>query len=182
MKKFSIALFSIAFILILGACGSSNNNADSTDNQPVSEGLENNNNNVDNEVENASSAESNNGEDDTDNNDEKIDKMNDIGMTEFELEVEYAEGEYEAEIEQNSSGTYEAELEDELNNNNLKGDDAFNHIYDLVKNVDVNPDSNQSEVFEEFLNAFDLKDDYEEIEVEITFDDGAELEYEEEND
>src|SRR5699024_5639093 len=111
MKKFSIALFSIAFILILGACGSSNNNADATDNERVTEGLENKNNDVDMEVENASSAESNNDEGYTDNNDEKIDKMNDIGMTEFELEVEYAEGEYEAEIEQNSSGTYEAELE-----------------------------------------------------------------------
>src|SRR5699024_1289476 len=109
MKKFSIALFSIAFILILGACGSSNNNADSTNNQHVSEGLENNNNNVDNEVKNASSAESNNGEGDTENNDEKIDKMNDIGKTEYELKVEYAEGEYEAENEQNSSGTDEAE-------------------------------------------------------------------------
>src|SRR5699024_7695278 len=108
MKKFNIALFSIAFILILGACGSSNNNADSTDNQPVSEGLENNNN-VDNEEENASSRESNNGEDDTDNNDEKNDKMNDIGMTEFELEGDQAEGEFEDKIDQSSSGRYEAE-------------------------------------------------------------------------
>src|SRR5699024_8293411 len=146
MKKFSIALFSIAFILILLSCGSSNNNDDSMDNQHVSEGLENNNNNVDNEVENASSAESNNGEGETDNNDEKIDNMNDIGMTEFELEVEYAEDEYEAEIEQNSSGTYEAELEDELNNNNLTGDDAFNHIYDIVINVVDHPALIQLEV------------------------------------
>src|SRR5699024_7274870 len=124
MKKFNIALFSIAFILILGACGSSNNNADSTDNQPVCGGLENNNN-VDNEEENASSRESNNGEDDTDNNDEKNDKMKDIGMTEFELEVEYAECEYEAQIEQNSYGTYEEDLEDELNNKNINGDEEY---------------------------------------------------------
>lgn len=180
MKKFTVALLSISFILILGACGSSNNNTDSNDNQPISEGMENNYNN-DNEEDNVSS-ETNNDENNTGNINEKTEKMNEIGIAEFELEVEYAEGEYEAEIEKSSSDAYEAELEDELNNNNLKGDDAFNHIYDLVKNVDVNPDSNQAEVFEEFLNAFDLEDNYEEIEVEITFDDGSELEYEEEND
>lgn len=161
MKKIGVAFLCIAFILALGACGSTNNNSDSNNNQPVSEGMEDNNSNSET------------------NDDEKEEKMKDIGMTEFELEVEYADGEYEAEIEKSSSGAYEAELEDELDNNNLKGDEAFNHIYDLVKNVDINPDSNENEVYEEFLNAFDLEDDYDEIEVEITFDDGSEVEYEE---
>lgn len=169
MKKIGVAFLCIAFILALGACGSTNNNSDSNNNQPVSEGMEDNNSN----------SETNDENEKTLNDDEKEEKMKDIGMTEFELEVEYADGEYEAEIEKSSSGAYEAELEDELDNNNLKGDEAFNHIYDLVKNVDINPDSNENEVYEEFLNAFDLEDDYDEIEVEITFDDGSEVEYEE---
>lgn len=171
VKKLGIAVLSISFVLLLGACGSTDNNSDSNNNQPVSEGMEDNNENV--------NSEANNQNEEALHGDEKADKMNDIGMSEFELEVEYTNGEYEAEIEKSSSGEYEAELEDELDNNNLKGDEAFNHIYDLVKKVDVNSDSSEKEVYDEFLNAFDLTDDYDEIEIEITFEDGSELEYEE---
>lgn len=171
VKKLGIAVLSISFVLLLGACGSTDNNSDSNNNQPVSEGMEDNNENL--------NSEANDQNEEAKQGDEKTEKMNDIGISEFELEVEYTNGEYEAEIEKSSSGEYEAELEDELDNNNLKGDEAFNHIYDLVKKVDVNSDSSEKEVYDEFLNAFDLTDDYDEIEIEITFEDGSELEYEE---
>src|SRR5699024_12574947 len=78
-----------------------------------------------------------------------------------------------------SDGTYTAEIEDDLNDEYIKGQEAFDKLYPMVKALDVNPDSSKDDVFDQVLSAFDLDSDYDEIEVEIDFHDSdKELEYE----
>src|SRR5699024_11459412 len=71
--------------------------------------------------------------------------------------------EYEVEIELESDGTYTAEIEDDLNDEYIKGQEAFDKLYPMVKALDVNPDSSKDDVFDQVLSAFDLDSDYDEI-------------------
>lgn len=184
MKKIRFMMIAVLSIIVLAACTSADDD---------SQGETNNDQNEETELQDDSMTDDT-GDEQTDNqpneddttttgdieqNDDKNEKMKEIDIAEFELEVEYADHqEYEAEIEKRSNGDYEAELEDDLTDKHLKGDEAFDHLYTLLENVNVNPDSSKEDTIESFLKAFDLDENYEEFEVEITFQDGTVLEYE----
>lgn len=107
-------------------------------------------------------------------------KMSELDYTDFELEVDYgSDQEYEAEIEQNKAkDTVEADLEDELNGDDLKGQEAFDKIYPLVEQLTIDQDTSKADAIAEVLDAFDLNDNYEALEIEITFSDGTKIEFE----
>src|SRR5699024_5077529 len=190
MKRLLLLIGMSIFAVGLVACGTNDEDTSDTDDP---------NNNATEENDNASDDATNDTDDNSDKDadqdenaspdadkedDQASDKssmeskMEDLGYKEFELEVEYANHkEYEAEIKQDN-GKVEAELEDELNNVDIEGQEAFDKIYPNMKKLDIEKDTKKSEVISQTLKAFDLKDDYEEFEVEITFNDGSKLEVE----
>lgn len=90
-------------------------------------------------------------------------------IAEIEVEAKYGDDEYEVEIEKDSDEPYTSEIKDELNDKNAKGQDAFDELYPMVKDLgdEINADISDESLIKETLKVFDLKDDYDEIEVEI---------------
>src|SRR5699024_12877586 len=78
-------------------------------------------------------------EDAVDDNDDATEKMKELNIEEIQIEIEYPDNkEYEVEIELESDGTYTAEIEDDLNDEYIKGQEAFDKLYPMVKALDVN--------------------------------------------
>ncbi|MCM3636129.1 YusW family protein [Sporosarcina luteola] len=110
---------------------------------------------------------------------EMLEKMDELEYAEFELEVEYAGGtEYEVEIDQNSTGTVNAKIEDSLNHVEKYGSDAFNELHPLVQQLTITQESKKDEVISEVLTTFNLPTDYTKFDLEITFNDGTKIEFE----
>lgn len=105
-------------------------------------------------------------------------KMDELDYSDFELEVDYGKDkEYEAEIEQDN-GNIEADLEDEINGEDLNGEEAFNKIYPNVKKLTIDQKTDKQDAINQTLDAFELDSDYNKFEVEITLKDGTKIEYE----
>lgn len=196
MRKILTIVMATSVIVFLAACGADNSNNlvdqdgtnntenSATDNDATNE--ETTNDNASNEKtsdENSTNdSEAKNNADDSDG-DSMMDKMKAIAIEEIELEVEYADNkEYEIEIEKDSHSDegYEAELDDDLNDEHLKGQEAFDKIYPMVKKLDIDENTSKDDAIKQVLKAFDLPEDYEEIEIEIDlWDFDHEIEFEE---
>lgn len=175
MRRLLIVTFTCA---ILAACGTADQDGDNANNDLPDE-PDINEEEIDEEEEDMfgddEEDESNDQEDDQAYMKEKMDELD---FYEIEVEVEYENNlEYEAEIERDDDH-YEAELEDDLNNIDIRGLEAFEEIYPLAEALDLSSDSSDEEAIDEVLEVFDLPDDYEEIEIEIDFHDGSELDIE----
>ncbi|PWA09691.1 hypothetical protein DCC39_12675 [Pueribacillus theae] len=167
MKKYLI-IFSITSLAILTtACGTPERNQTTED--PVQTGQGSNNE----EVTNGAANEAPNQED-------MQNKIDELDYTDFELEVEYADHkEYEAEIEKSKHDqTIDAEIEDDINGVKKKGEEAFNELYPLVKKLTIDKQTSKEDAIKETLDVFDLSTDYKKIEIEITFNDGTKIEFE----
>lgn len=170
-------------MVTFSACGPNNNEGNGSldnkdnviDNQEINESNNNDETNKNNEA---------NKDNETAKSDESLDigeKMAELGFAEFEVEIDYADDkEYEADIEKRANGDYKVEVEDELTNTFLKGQDAFDHLYPILQKLEINPDSTKEEVISTVLDAFGLEENYVEFEVDIVFSDGTKLEYEDE--
>lgn len=178
MKKI-ITLFSALLLAVfLTACGQSDDNTngatDNNETQGDSEQTEQGSNND----------ESNDSETDfpekAEHQDDMKKMMEALDFEKIEVEISYGKDkEFELEIEHHSNGDIEAEVEDELNDIDIDDDlEAFNHIYPDVKKMNIDRGMEKEEVINQVLKAFDLADDYEEFEVEITFEDGTKISYE----
>lgn len=187
MKKILFTITAVSLIGIISACGANDNETNDQNNSADNEVTENETNNTE---ENNTNNEANDDNSDMDENNstetntqadtsDMNEKMKDIEFAEIEIKVEYGDDkEYEAEIEKSSTGDYKAEVDDDLNNNHLKGQEAFDHLYPIIEKMAITADSTKEEVFDEVLKAFDLDANYTEIEIEITFQDGKKMEYE----
>lgn len=185
MKKILVLFSALFTILFLAACGD-NSSDDIQDEGDVA-------------IEESDVAESDNQEDldEEESSDEEIEQdeevldqaenqedmkamMDTLNFDEIELEISYGnDKEYEIEMDHHSNGDVEAEIEDELNGEDIDDDlEAFNKLYPLVKKLDIEQGTEKDDVIKQVLDAFDLEDDYEEFEVDITFNDGTEIEYE----
>ncbi|WP_404467999.1 YusW family protein [Sutcliffiella horikoshii] len=99
-------------------------------------------------------------------------------FTKFDLEVEYENRvKYEAEYEGEGNG--EAEIEDNVNEVSLKGDEAYTELSPRLEQLKFDSNADQQEVITQVLEIFELKDDYKEFELEVTFEDGTVKKYEE---
>lgn len=187
----------IAGTLVLGACGETTNESTDAEQAPALEedgaGASAGDSGTDNTAADDSAAEDaavggSDGPDDPVSSDaadvtgqeEMQQKMDKLNYTEFELEVEYAEGkEYEAEIERKSDNTVKAKVEDELNGVKKNGLDAFNDLYPLVEQMTISSGTAKEDAIREVLSTFSLPDDYTKFELELRFkDDGTEYEIE----
>jgi len=168
MKRVLIFFTVATLTLLFSACGDGNNN--NTDNI---------NGDTSNSPEVDSNGNSNQVEDDANAGDMQ-EKMANLPYTDFELEVDYGpDQEYEAEIEQNKEkGEIEADLEDELSGKDLNGQEAFDEIFPLVEKLTISQETEKDDAIEQVLEVFDLDDDYEKFELEITFSDGTKIEFE----
>lgn len=194
MKKVLQLSLTLMLVGFLAACGSNdNNNKQPENNTPNNTVVDQNgvdNNTINNEEVNESNLNKNDETNNGVNSNESVDSSDELDMNEqmsklsfaeIEVEVDYGDDkEYEAEVEKKATGDYEAEIEDELTNTNLKGEEAFNHLYPILEKLNITKDSAKEEVINEVLSAFDLEENYQEIEIEITFHDGTELEVEDE--
>ncbi|MFS0690634.1 YusW family protein [Sporosarcina sp. 179-K 8C2 HS] len=107
-----------------------------------------------------------------------LQNMDELDYVEFELEVEYAgDHEYEAELETKSVGTVIAKIEDELNHVRKDGTEAFDELYPLVQKLTITQQTNKDEAIAEVLKTFNLPTDYTKFDLEITFNDGTKIEF-----
>lgn len=171
---FSVLLLSVA----LAACGGGGTN-DNTDGGTADEGTANEESTNETEQDNGDDGQANN--DDQNNTapaDDMKEKMEELDYNDFELAVEYgADEEYEAELELKNDKV-KAELEDEINNEHLSGQAAFDKIYPNVDKLTIDKNTDKEAAIAEVLDVFGLDDNYKEFELEITFSDGEKIEFE----
>lgn len=184
MKKISILLSMFALSLLLVACGStsekpsddttgqqqeSNHNDQTTD----SKGEVENDKTEDGKTEDskATDAERNSDSD-------EVSLMKKLAYKEFELEVEYNDGkEYEAKLELKHDDRVKAKIEDELNNHEIEGSQAFDELYPIVESTTIEQGTSKEEAIKQVLDAFSLDENYKDFELEIDFHDGTKLEF-----
>lgn len=165
MRKLSLFVSVFVMTTVLAACGGNNDNGQQQDNDTSNSG------------EHTQMNEQQSGQQ-SDNSEDQKQKMDQLNFTDFELEVDYGQDqEVEAEIEI-KNGVIKADLEDEINGENLDGAAAFDKLYPMVQKLNIQKDTAKEDAIAQVLEAFDLNDDYEKFELEITFDDGVKMEYE----
>lgn len=181
MKRFLFILSTLFLIGGLAACGS----ADSDDNNSGSSG--NNNGSQQEDTDTGSDNQSDGNTQDNNTQDGNTDnagddmqaKTDELDIYEFEIEVSYGKNkEYEAKIDQDEEHPVKAEIEDELNDVYLNGQEAFDQLYDIIKDLTLTKDSSKEEAIDQILQGFDLANDYEKFDLEINYHDGSELEVE----
>ncbi|RID82156.1 hypothetical protein D1953_18540 [Peribacillus asahii] len=102
-----------------------------------------------------------------------------FSFKEFELDVDYKGTNQDYEVEYDTlEGKIEASIEDSINDKNLHGDEAMKELTPLFDQLTFNQDTPQAEVIQEVLKVFNLKDDYQEFDLEVTFEDGMKKQYE----
>src|SRR5699024_6784886 len=186
-------LSSILLVFIFAtACSNGNNNGVSepnttNDTTNVENETDNNNDVVNNnsdvannsgtDTENTSSSGSD--KDKAENQDDMKEMLNALGFYEFDLGVDYGDDkDFDIEIDHHSNGYREAEVEDDLNNKHINVDlEAFNYIYANAKKLNVSEDIDKQDAIDQVLKAFDLPDDYREIEIEFEFEEGRKVKF-----
>lgn len=115
----------------------------------------------------------------TENNTQTNNETSAFSFKEFELDVDYKGTNQDYEVEYDTlEGKTEASIEDSINDKNLHGDEAMKELTPLFEQLTFNQDTPQAEVIQEVLKVFQLKDDYQEFDLEVTFEDGTKKQYE----
>lgn len=174
-------------LLLLAACG--NNNNDEVTNTPENaptEGTTNNNGTTGDNNNNGNTNNDMNGEGATNNgattNNNAVTNANNnaFDFTHFSLDVDYADAQdFDVEYENEQSGV-EASYEDDVNNEQFYGNDAYDRMESVFQSFKFNKDTSEDEVIKEVLNAFNLPEDYQKFDLEVRFADGTEKEYKKE--
>ena len=153
---------------LLVACGDENDEVTNLPENAPTEGTANNNDTANNGT-------TNNGE--TANDTTATNGHNKFQFTHFSLDVEYsATKSFEAEYE-NETSKVEASYEDEINNEKLYGNDAYSKLEPIFQSFKFDQNTADDEVIAEVLQAFNLAEDYQNLELEIRFGNGTEKEY-----
>src|SRR5699024_4809232 len=180
MRKVIVLFSAIFMVLFLAAC-STDDGADSGDDNDVptaedeaentdeQDQADDDNNDIDESVE----GEEDKDVDDSQQAEDQADMkklMDDLNTDELDIEISYgSDQEYEVEIDHHDNGDIGADVEDEVSGEDLDNDlDAFNKLYPLVKQLEIEQDTDKEEVIQQVLDVFDLEDNYEKFEVEIT--------------
>ncbi|MFD4928828.1 YusW family protein [Peribacillus butanolivorans] len=154
-KTIKVLSLPFAAMLVMAGCGEDN---DEVKNPPVEE--------------NENQAETNS-ETGTDNN-----KKLPFIFKDFQLEVDYAGNDNEYEAEYDAMGVQtEASIDDQLNKHEVHSEEAMEELTPILEKLTFTKDSSDDEVIQDVTKAFNLKDDYEEFDLEVTYDDGTKKEY-----
>jgi|SRR5690625_55449 len=184
MKKFTLWMSICVSLLIINACSPAQAPNDLTENDITGEGTAEKSN-LSTELKEQDIEEDTSTENHTEASDQiddeqtyMRDKLSSSFFRDIEVEIEYANGvEYEFEIEEHH-GNIKAKVDNELDGEKFTGIEAFDFIFDKMASLTIEKDSDFDYITEQIITAFNLPDDYIEVEVEITFHDGVELEYE----
>lgn len=188
MKTYLLPLF-LSILVMLVACGTTEDDqtADKTaqgDDQAQIEtpaGDNNTNNKTgDDHADDANNTNTNENTDQNPNQDDMLSKMEELNYTDFELDIEYANNEtYEAELKtEKQHQRIDVEIDDDLNGVRLERDEAFDILYPLVAELNINQDTSKEDTIADVLKVFNLPENYKKFEIEITFRDGPTMEYE----
>lgn len=188
MKKAMMMVNACVLVAFLAACGAQNDstNEPAESNPPETNQTEDTSqsDNQDNVTEeNTTDDEKTSGETDkteATSQDDMKEMMAVLNFSEIEIDISYgSDQDYEAEIDHRDNGDIEADVEDDVNGIHIEDDlEAFNELYPKVKQLDITQDTAKEDVIQQVLQAFDLKDDYEKFDVEIKFNDGKKISYE----
>ena len=175
IQKRSYPVIALMFLLtiLLAACSNdSNNNVDQQTN--------NDNNIVNNETNDMNDNQNTSNLEEASSQDDMKEMVQALSFEEIEIEVEYDNNlVFEAEIDHHQNGDIDAEIEDEINGIDIDDDiEAFNYLYPYMKQLDISQDSDRDDVINQVLDVFELDKDYKQIEIEVSFEDGVEIEFE----
>jgi len=116
-------------------------------------------------------------------NEESTKTTSTISFQDFNLDVEYLVDEknkkykeYNAEYDSEKNQT-EASIKDELKDTHLHGDEAMDELLPKLEKLTFTKDTSEEEVFSEVTKVFNLDEDYDKLEIDVTFEDGTEREY-----
>lgn len=100
-----------------------------------------------------------------------------FNFTSFDLDIEYQNNQsYEIDYENERDGM-EADIEDEVDNTTLKGNEAFEQLSPKFEKFTFDSSTSDEEVITEVLKAFKLNTDYTKFELDIEFTDGKRKKY-----
>ncbi|MFD1029901.1 YusW family protein [Metaplanococcus flavidus] len=161
-KKFPIATgFLLSSILILGACGD-----DDQVTKPITEDATETSDGTEGANPEGGLAEENVGGEV-------------FGFTDFELNVDYADQDDALEISyEEDRDLVRAEYENKLTDENLEGNEAFDKIEQSLAELELTADMPDEEVISKVTEVFSIEPDYESIEIEVTYPEGTDKDYE----
>lgn len=168
MKRILFISLSVFCIALLTACGGQTNETDNTVQKNVTQ----------NDKGETSNINSPNPLDNTQDQYEMKSQMAKMDFSEIDLEVSYeGQKEYEAEINYDNSGAIGGEVDDDINNEHLRGKEAFDSIYQKVKNLTISKDTDKRDAIDQVLKSFNLPADYNQFDLEIIFNDNTKFDY-----
>lgn len=101
-----------------------------------------------------------------------------FGFTDFSLDVDYPDQDDALDVSyEEDRDQVEAEYENKLTDTHLEGGDALDEFSQALSSLEVDSDTEDEQVIQKVIEAFEIEDNYESIEVEITYPDGNEKEY-----
>ena len=169
MKKLSLIICMCALTIFAAGCND--------DNEAQKNTKPNDNQTTENENKNNTATDNNVGTTNNEGTTNTSTNKSDYSFREFDLEVVYdTNKEYEASYESEKNGV-EASIEDDLKNERMKGNEAVDQLDPILKKLDIDANTSEEDVISKVVSAFDLDDNYQAINVDITFNDGTEKEY-----
>ncbi|RLQ90487.1 YusW family protein [Planomicrobium sp. Y74] len=160
-KKFPVAAgFLFSSILLLGACGN-----DEQVTEPVTEEASETNDGVEDANPEGGLAEENIGGEV-------------FGFTDFELDVDYPDQDDALTVSyEEIKDQVEAEYEDKISNETLAGNEAFDKIEPLLAELELTEDMSEEDVISKVTEVFNIDSNFESIEIEVTYPEGTDKEY-----
>ncbi|MFC4713175.1 YusW family protein [Planococcus dechangensis] len=105
-----------------------------------------------------------------------------FGFTELSVDVDMPDEDDAIDISyEEDRDSVEAEYENKIDGVDLSGDDAMNEIQDALSQLDITADTPDDEVISQVVEAFGIDAGYKKIEVEVTYPDGTDKDYEHTN-
>lgn len=101
-----------------------------------------------------------------------------FGFTELNIEAEYPEQDDPVEIEyaEDRDNVF-AEYKNPLTGDDASGDDALNLMEQSLQKLELNNDISEEDAITQIVEAFGLEENYESIEVEVRYPGGEDKEY-----
>lgn len=181
MKKLQILIATLLCLLILHGCNNKDDDqvpapqenttteksGTTSENKPVDNGTNTNKPDTNNQgIQNNNVTPS-----------ETTENNNAFNFRDFDLDVEYEKDQsFEVDFENDDRGL-EAKIENELNNETVSGDEAYERLRPIFENFTFDQNTSEDDVISEVLNAFNLHTNYKKFDLEIDFIDGSKREY-----
>ncbi|MFD1851529.1 YusW family protein [Oceanobacillus bengalensis] len=105
--------------------------------------------------------------------DDMKNKLEQLNYSTVDFEVLYFDSEFEGEIRE-EDGLVEAEFYDPFNSIDARGPDAFDAMFPIVHDLEINPDMKDDEAISSSINSFNIPKEFLKAELQITFSDGTE--------